>query len=555
MVFRTRADALDAPVSASDAVKDAVGTMVRQFADPLAFYRELVQNSIDAGASQIDVRLRYDRDDDSVVIAVHDDGVGMNLETIERCLLVLFRSSKDKDPSKIGKFGVGFFSVFAIAPKAVRVDTGTGSDGFRVELRGDFTYEVTESSPRKGTTVTLVLAMKQSEARSFVERSVAALERWCPHVEIPLHVLSTVRGGEIDKRIDHPFAIEGAPSVLVQSAVGSIALTIANDGRAAFYKRGILLYDCPNTFFSGVSFKVEARALVHTVSRDNVKRDGAFAAVIAAVESAIKSELAVTAHTVASAALREAIALEPGDPRTHDAQQRAARSLRALSALSSYIALDVPAPLCDPDPSTSERIHRGSPRQIRYFAAQPDMLTRALSRKKQPVLWTHALGESHADLLRAMLEDNAIDVRARFCAVAPMDGALEPTEEDLLDRTRRLLHAVGVPLVRAVEISGVCSDALFLALNASEFANAPRAGMVLDAADTDTKLFTLFSTRAAALNRSHPAWREAVLSAELDPSFAALVIARLVLLDAGKLDAGRDRTLFEALPALERGVR
>jgi len=282
MVFRTRADKLDSPVSASDAVKDAVETMVRQFADPLAFYREFVQNSIDAGASAINVRLRYDDEADALQVSVHDDGSGMNLETIERCLLVLFRSSKDKDPTKIGKFGVGFFSVFAVGPTVVRVDTGTGSDGYRVELKPDFTYEVTESSPRKGTVVTLIVPMRQAEARSFVERSIAAIERWCPHVEVALHVLSTVRGGEIDKRVDRPFGIEGSPSVMTRVPLATIAMTVAAEGRAAFYKRGILLYECPNSFFSGVTFKVEAPSLVHTVSRDNVKRDSAFDQVISA---------------------------------------------------------------------------------------------------------------------------------------------------------------------------------------------------------------------------------------------------------------------------------
>ncbi len=550
MVFRTRADKLEAPISASDAVKDAVGTMVRQFADPLAFYRELVQNSIDAGASAIDVRMRYDSDADALQVSVHDDGAGMNLETIERCLLVLFRSSKDKDPTKIGKFGVGFFSVFAVSPQTVRVDTGTGNDGYRVELRPDYTYEVTESSARKGTVVSLTIGMRLGEARSFVERSMNAIERWCPHVELPLHVLSTVRGGEVDKRVDSPFGIEGTPSVMVRRSNATIAMTVSNEGRAAFYKRGILLYECPNTWISGVSFKVEASTLVHTVSRDNVKRDGAFAQVIASVEAAVKSDLATTAAAAARSALEEAIAAHDEQPAAlQAAQARAGKALRAVAQLALSVAVDVPLPLCDAEDGRA-RVYVGPAAKVRYFAPEPSVLTRALCSKKQLVLWTHCVGESNADFLRRQLDPWAVDARTRFVALAPRDGTLPPFEEDLLDRTRKLLAAVDVPMVRAVEISGVSLDVLFLAVDAQTLSSATRSGVVLDAADASNKLYTLFSTRGCAINRKHPAWTRAVAAAEKDPAFAALCYARLVLLSAGKLDSRRDYTLFDSFASV-----
>src|SRR5688572_22817756 len=90
-----------------------VADMVRQFADVFAFVRELVQNGIDAGATAIEVTV--DRASDGVTsVRVADDGCGMTLDVIENALLVLFRSTKDDDPTKIGKYGVGFMSVFAI---------------------------------------------------------------------------------------------------------------------------------------------------------------------------------------------------------------------------------------------------------------------------------------------------------------------------------------------------------------------------------------------------------------------------------------------------------
>ena len=37
-----------------------VGDVIRQFADPKAFFRELVQNSIDAGSPSVEVRIEHD---------------------------------------------------------------------------------------------------------------------------------------------------------------------------------------------------------------------------------------------------------------------------------------------------------------------------------------------------------------------------------------------------------------------------------------------------------------------------------------------------------------
>src|SRR6187431_3089345 len=79
-----------------------VADMVRQFADVHAFVRELVQNGIDAGAGAIEVMV--DRSSDGIAsVRVSDDGCGMTLDIIEQALLVLFRSTKDEDPTKIGK--------------------------------------------------------------------------------------------------------------------------------------------------------------------------------------------------------------------------------------------------------------------------------------------------------------------------------------------------------------------------------------------------------------------------------------------------------------------
>ena len=106
-----------------EAYADLLPDLIHQFSDPFAFYRELIQNSIDAGSARIEVRLRFTpgATRGTATAVVQDWGEGMNRQVIDDYLLTKFRSSKENDLTKIGKFGIGFLSVFAPEPGAVVV--------------------------------------------------------------------------------------------------------------------------------------------------------------------------------------------------------------------------------------------------------------------------------------------------------------------------------------------------------------------------------------------------------------------------------------------------
>ncbi|MCB1049890.1 MAG: ATP-binding protein [Acidobacteria bacterium] len=92
--------------------------------DPFVFVRELVQNSRDAGASQIN--FQSEMIGQTYVLRCADDGCGMNAEQLQGFLLKLFASNKQDN--QLGMFGVGFWSVLLFEPEAIYIDTCTGSE-------------------------------------------------------------------------------------------------------------------------------------------------------------------------------------------------------------------------------------------------------------------------------------------------------------------------------------------------------------------------------------------------------------------------------------------
>ena len=141
---------------------DALNALVRQFSERSSFVRELVQNALDAGAGRIEVMLF--EEGESLIIEVIDDGEGMDRDIIERYLLTLFRSSKERDLTKIGKFGVGFVSLFTLEPSLVVVDTGRDGRPHRVIFAADRSYTLAEvDTPFEGTTVRILVPIRDSE--------------------------------------------------------------------------------------------------------------------------------------------------------------------------------------------------------------------------------------------------------------------------------------------------------------------------------------------------------------------------------------------------------
>lgn len=387
-----------------------VADMVQQFADPYAFLRELVQNGMDAGARKIAVRV--EALPGACATSVTDDGCGMSREDIEGPLLTLFSSSKEGDATKIGKYGVGFVSVFALQPEQVDVETWRDGKAWLLRLHSDTSYELEDAGPRQGsgTRVTLIQRLGREAFVEHARVAQAALRRWCRHAdrEITLSIADHEGGSRTGTlRIDSPLAVtapvsvtavEEETTVVVGPSAGAqhLARPTGGDGDpavehgqsfAGFYNRGLTLFETADELFgglSGVRFKVMSPHLQHTLSRDNVRRDDAFWEAIARVRELVKGPLR---RELAARLPQAAAAAAAGE-----AEGAAAYAAMLEAALSPPTALDpdeIPFPLASP--VAGDRCRAGlralAPgREPLLVARRSDALTAAMARGGLPVV-------------------------------------------------------------------------------------------------------------------------------------------------------------------------
>lgn len=197
----------------------------------LSFVRELVENSVDAGATRIDVSTDWEEmspDGPGVLrIFVQDDGSGMDREAIDTRLTRLF-----SDPSRPGRHGIGFVSVFAFQPEAVIVDTGE----WRVLFHGsrEKKFERIVSGCRLvGTRVVLIKMLGSlADFMDLRERLSSVLRQVARYSEVPTFFE--------DVPLAESFSLTDAG---VHQRVRSFELVVEPSAAPAgdFYARGILI--------------------------------------------------------------------------------------------------------------------------------------------------------------------------------------------------------------------------------------------------------------------------------------------------------------------------
>lgn len=287
---------------AGDPADETLNDLVAQFSDPYAFVRELIQNSIDAGAQRIDIRMQYD--EKMLVVEAVDDGEGMDKATIEGYLLTLFRSTKEDDLTKIGKFGIGFVSLFAMDPRQVIVDTGRDATWHRVIFDIDRNYTLLEMpDPFEGTTVRLEMERDAATAQRDCERIREGAVRWCGFAQADISTAASgIARGWGATSIARPFSVD-SPVVVEHKEDGLHAvLGPSRSPTVGFYNQGLTLWEQEQAMIAGVSFRVMATHIEHTLTRDNVMRDRHFERVMGRLLALAQGALGDAVHTALATA-------------------------------------------------------------------------------------------------------------------------------------------------------------------------------------------------------------------------------------------------------------
>lgn len=286
-----------------DVASEAVENLVTQFSSSYDFYRELVQNSIDAGSASIDIWLDFIPDESGGtggVIEVHvdDAGEGMTEEIIDEQLTTLFSSSKENDLTKIGKFGIGFVSVFAPGPKGVLVQTGRDGEYWELFFHQDRSFNKTPlSTPVEGTQVTLFIEGDRARYIEFVAHSLETVDHWCRHseAEITFEDRASVDGASV--RINRPFSVEGECLTKFEREGTEIVLAYSREPVWGFYNKGLALAvvrgesDLVPAALRHITFRIKSRYLEHTLSRETVMRDENYDKAMALVGEAARGPL------------------------------------------------------------------------------------------------------------------------------------------------------------------------------------------------------------------------------------------------------------------------
>lgn len=267
-------------------IEEVFDNLVGQFNDPFTFLRELIQNAMDAGSNQVDVFAEYEADKERIVVTVADSGDGMDEELIRTQLTKLFSSTKEDDFTKIGKFGIGFVSVFAIQPQLVIVDTGRKGQYWRVGFRGSTDYKLLRlKNPVEGTTIRLMKLLNPVEAPDFIERCRETICYWCKYSETQVFF-----NGE---PINEVLAVPSSLSVSISQpgtelVVGLKPVRLTEFG---FYNRGLTLMEGNQEEFPGVSYRLKSHYLEHTLTRDSVLKDENYQKAMKIVSDTIKGPL------------------------------------------------------------------------------------------------------------------------------------------------------------------------------------------------------------------------------------------------------------------------
>lgn len=216
--------------------------------DPWFFIRELAQNSRDAGARTIHVKIGYTAKKEEALV-FQDDGIGMTFDDAEKYLFRLYASSKTGEKYAAGMFGIGFWTVLKFNPSSIIIESlgrkqkkskNNRKWGVKVVVADELeTIPFNSTLSEPGTRITLVRPAVEGSEKEFFDHTGDALKRYCSYLRSnnrrsgPLPVYF---GGE---DITRPMELPGPVSLSFKNGDVEGAVGLAPQPEVRLYARGL----------------------------------------------------------------------------------------------------------------------------------------------------------------------------------------------------------------------------------------------------------------------------------------------------------------------------
>jgi hypothetical protein len=264
---------------------------MREFmlAEPRAYVLEFAQAAVLKGASAV----LFEIDTNDVIMKF--SGRPFTLAEFDMIYNVMFGGRRDPDTEALRELAVGINAALALTPKTIRVTSGDGSEGARLEVRPgrQDRFEPIEKKVPAETVVHVRYGL-----------SLGSLERWSKSIDQKLPEEEILRKGCRFSRV--PMRLEGEPlswgfnlrhalSIVKFKAEGlsGVAAYInrkyaEHRARLYFVKNGVIITSIrlPDQPSNAVAV-VEGDALIKDLSQGDIVRNEAFEAARKAAEKAL----------------------------------------------------------------------------------------------------------------------------------------------------------------------------------------------------------------------------------------------------------------------------